>query len=179
MMKTQHMRRHWIAVSAIAALGLLTLSEASGQSTGAQAVFEGRPAMAGAQAGTGAMAGPPQGGVGVQGSDASGLQLQRPANVAGGAPADMPQGPLADAPAVLAPGADERATPRDDRNPPRDPGLRPGREDEGRSAPRDALPAQRDRDPGVSQPRRGAGEQVRRTVKRTREGSRHGVNPIE
>lgn len=179
MTKTQHMRRHWIAAAAVAALGLLTLSEASGQSTGAQAVFEGRPAMAGAQAGTGAMAGPPQGGVGVQGSDASGVQLQRPANVSGAAGSDLPQGPLADPPAVRAPGADERTVPRDERRAPRDAGLRPEREEGGRSVPRDALPVQRDRDPGVAQPRRGAGDEVRRTLRRAREGSRHGVNPIE
>lgn len=65
----RHHRLHWIGVAAVTAAALFTLSEAWGQSTGAAAVFEGRPAMAGAQAGQGAMAGPPQGGVGVQGSD--------------------------------------------------------------------------------------------------------------
>lgn len=65
-MKIPHSRRHWLIAAVVAALALLTLSEAWGQSTGAQAQFEGRPAMAGAQAGTGAAAGPPQGGVGVQ-----------------------------------------------------------------------------------------------------------------
>jgi hypothetical protein len=58
-MKIRHSRYHWLIAAAVAALALLTLSEAWGQSTGAQAQFEGRPSMAGAQAGTGAAAGPP------------------------------------------------------------------------------------------------------------------------
>ncbi|HVE54226.1 MAG TPA: hypothetical protein VNB23_12665 [Ramlibacter sp.] len=76
-----HHPTHWIGVAAIAALGLLAF-EAAGQNvrpnTNAQAVFEGRPAMAGAQAGLGAMAGPAQGGIGLQGSDGAGLNLRRP-----------------------------------------------------------------------------------------------------
>jgi hypothetical protein len=65
-----HTPFHWIIVALVAAAFLLALSDAHGQqgpgSTGAGAVFEGRPAMAGAQAGQGALAGPPQGGIGVQ-----------------------------------------------------------------------------------------------------------------
>ncbi len=59
---------HWIPVLVVALALLLALSEAHGQTpgTGASAVFEGRPAMAGAQAGQGALAGPAQGGIGVQ-----------------------------------------------------------------------------------------------------------------
>lgn len=78
-----HHPTHWIAVAAVAALALLAF-EAAGQqapnniSPNAQAVFQGRPAMAGAQAGLGAMAGPPQGGIGLQGSDGAGLNLRRP-----------------------------------------------------------------------------------------------------
>lgn len=67
-MKIRHSPHHWIAVALILAVLLLTLSEAHGQSTGAAAAFEGRPAMAGAQAGQGAMAGPPQGGIAVESS---------------------------------------------------------------------------------------------------------------
>jgi hypothetical protein len=67
----RHTRYHWIAVALILIALMLALNEAHGQSTGAAAVFEGRPAMAGAQAGLGAQAGPPQGGIGVQGSDLS------------------------------------------------------------------------------------------------------------
>src|SRR5512133_300006 len=68
-MRMPHTPTHWIMVAVIAAACLLALSEAHGQSAGAAAAFEGRPSMAGAQAGQGAQAGPPQGGIGVQGSD--------------------------------------------------------------------------------------------------------------
>ena len=67
-MKIRHSPHHWIAVALVIAVLLLTLSEAHGQSSGAAATFEGRPAMAGAQAGQGAMAGPPQGGIAVESS---------------------------------------------------------------------------------------------------------------
>jgi len=70
---------------------LLTLSEVHGQRTDSGAIFEGRPAMAGAQAGTGPMAGPPQGGIGVQGQDNAQITLQRRSTGA----ADMAQGKVA------------------------------------------------------------------------------------
>lgn len=88
-----HHPTHWIAVALVAALALLAL-EAGGQSAGAAAMFEGRPAMAGAQAGLGAQAGPPQGGIGVQGTQAAQLNLRRPRII--DEPADMPQGQLAE-----------------------------------------------------------------------------------
>ena len=72
-----HHPTHWIGVAIVIALALLAF-EASGQSTNAAAAFEGRPAMAGAQAGLGAQAGPPQGGIGLQGSDGAGLSLRKP-----------------------------------------------------------------------------------------------------
>lgn len=71
----RHPLAHWMGVAAVAGLALLAF-EAAGQSTNAQAVFEGRPAMSGAQAGLGAMAGPPQGGIGLQGSDGAQLNLR-------------------------------------------------------------------------------------------------------
>lgn len=70
-MKTPHRPHHWIAVALVLAASLLTLSEVHGQSTGSAAPFEGRPALAGAQAGLGAQAGPAQGGIGVQGTVAA------------------------------------------------------------------------------------------------------------
>ena len=76
-MRIRHTRYHWIAVALVLIALMLALNEAHGQTTGAAAVFEGRPAMAGAQGGLGAQAGPPQGGIGVQGSD-----LQRSQEVA-------------------------------------------------------------------------------------------------
>ena len=77
---TAHHRYHWIAVATAASLALLAF-EAAGQNTkqlslNATAVFQGRPAMSGAQAGLGAMAGPPQGGIGLQGSDGAGRNLR-------------------------------------------------------------------------------------------------------
>jgi hypothetical protein len=87
-MNSYHSPHHWIPVAIVLAITLLTLTEVHGQSTGSAAVFEGRPAMAGAQAGTGAMAGPPQGGIGVQGQDHSQINVR---NRSSGV-ADMPQG---------------------------------------------------------------------------------------
>ena len=97
-MKILHSPHHWFAVAFVLAVTLLTVSHVYGQHNDAAAMFEGRPAMAGAQAGTGAMAGPPQGGFGQQGSQNSGLALKPPAGLR-----DMPQGtvdPAADAIAV-------------------------------------------------------------------------------
>jgi hypothetical protein len=83
---------------------MLALNEAHGQ--GAGAVFEGRPAMAGAQAGLGAQAGPSQGGVGVQGSEAAqrNLHVRRP-----GAPGQLPRVPGKADDEVLAARAEARA----------------------------------------------------------------------
>ena len=67
-MKIRHSAHHWIAVALVLAVLLLTLSEAHGWSNVAAATFEGRPAMSGAQAGLGATAGPPQGGIAVENS---------------------------------------------------------------------------------------------------------------
>lgn len=82
-MKIHHRPSHWVAVALVLAALMLALNEAHGQSAGAAAVFEGRPAMAGAQAGLGAQAGPPQGGVGVQGPEAAqrNLRLRRPSGL--------------------------------------------------------------------------------------------------
>jgi hypothetical protein len=78
-MKIHHSPSHWVMIALVLAALLLTLSEAHGQSPGAAAVFEGRPAIAGAQGGLGAQAGVPQGGIGVQGSEAaeSSVQLRK------------------------------------------------------------------------------------------------------
>ena len=86
-MKILHTPHHWLAVAAVVAVALFTMSHAHGQRNDAGAVFEGRPAMAGAQAGTGAMAGPAQGGIGVQGQENAGVALRPPSGLR-----DMPQG---------------------------------------------------------------------------------------
>lgn len=82
-MKIQHAPHHWILVALVLAALLLTLTELHGQATGAAAVFEGRPAMAGAQGGQGAQAGMPQGGLGVQGSELAerSVQPQKPSGL--------------------------------------------------------------------------------------------------
>jgi hypothetical protein len=107
----QHHPTHWIAVALVAALALLAFEVAgqggAAQSTTAAGMFQGRPAMAGAQGGLGAQAGLPQGGLGVQGSQAAELNLRRPRIV--DEPYDMPQGQPADVPAeVVLSGRTER-----------------------------------------------------------------------
>lgn len=79
----RHHPTHWLAVALVLLFALMVF-EAHGQppnhelSANAAAVFQGRPAMAGAQAGLGALAGPPQGGIGLQGSDGAGRNLRSP-----------------------------------------------------------------------------------------------------
>lgn len=90
---------HRVAVALVAALALFTLSQAWGQpAQGAGAMFEGRPAMSGAQGGQGAQAGMPQGGLGTQGSEGQrGLDLRKPSGL-DAMPAVpgkvLPQGPV-------------------------------------------------------------------------------------
>lgn len=86
-MKILHTPHHRIAVAIVSAVALLTVSHVHGQHNDAASMFDGRPAMAGAQAGTGAMAGPPQGGIGIQGQDRGRMTLRPPAGLR-----DMPQG---------------------------------------------------------------------------------------
>lgn len=73
----KHSHSHWIGLALAASMALLAF-EAAGQGTSASAVFEGRPALAGAQGGLGAQAGLPQGGLGLQGSEGAQVQLRRP-----------------------------------------------------------------------------------------------------
>lgn len=153
-MKTPHLPSHRITAALVTASLLLTLSNTWGQSIGAAAMFEGRPAMAGAQAGTGAMAGPPQGGIGLQGSEGAQLRLRKPAIIEQGA--DMPQGTPADQPAptvALTSSADVQA--------------------------RDLAPAQKDRDSGVAKKQRSASDKVRRSAQRTAEAAKYGVSPSD
>lgn len=72
-----HHRSHWFVVAVVVVLALMAL-EAGGQVTGAQAVFEGRPSLAGAQGGLGAQAGPAQGGIALQGTDGAEFNLRKP-----------------------------------------------------------------------------------------------------
>ena len=65
-MKIRHSPHHWIAVAVVLAVLLLTLSRPMARAA-ARPPLEGRPAMP-PQAGQGAMAGPPQGGIAVENS---------------------------------------------------------------------------------------------------------------
>ena len=152
-MKTPHMPSHWITVALVTAAALFTMTEAAGQSSGAAASFEGRPSMAGAQAGTGAMAGPPQGGIGLQGSEGSQLRLRPPAIV--GQNPNMPQGTTDEPPPTVAltSGADVQA--------------------------KDLAPAEKDRDPGLAKKQRSTSDKVRRSAQRTAEGAKYGVSPMD
>ena len=81
-MTTHHKSFRWTSTALTLVTSLLMLSEAMAQTQGAGAVFEGRPAMAGAQGGQGAQAGPPLGGLGVQGSESQkGLNLRKPSGL--------------------------------------------------------------------------------------------------
>lgn len=115
-----HHPTHWIGVALVIALGMMAV-EAFGQapvnnmSPNAQAVFQGRPLMAGAQAGLGAMAGPPQGGIGLQGSEGAGVNLRRPHVIEqqmnplpAVACADLPRASAAEQPLCLPQVLDER-----------------------------------------------------------------------
>lgn len=81
-MKIHHNPSHWALVALVLLALLLTLSEAHGQS-GAATAFAGRPVMGGANGGQGAMAGLPQGGIGVQGTEAAerSLRLSKPSQL--------------------------------------------------------------------------------------------------
>ncbi|MBC7602612.1 MAG: hypothetical protein H7255_08135 [Ramlibacter sp.] len=93
MLKLQHHpqnrngRHHWITAGLVLAVLLFTLTQAHGQAAkgtlGAGAMFGGRPEMAGAQGGLGAQAGPPTGGLGVEGTTGAtrGLDLRKPSGL--------------------------------------------------------------------------------------------------
>lgn len=121
-MRYRHHPTHWIAVAAALGFGLLAVEAAGQQSTNslnispnANAVFQGRPLMSGAQAGLGAQAGPAQGGIGLQGSDGAGLNLRRPRIIeeqmsqpAASACADLPRTSTGEEPLCLPQVRDER-----------------------------------------------------------------------
>jgi hypothetical protein len=160
-MKIHHPPYHWITVALVLAALLFTLSQAYGQSTGSAALFEGRPAMAGAQGGLGAQAGPPQGGIGVQGSDAAQKTI---------APRRQPT-----APDVLQATRDEAAgidvaTAKDEAAVAH-PEVQPPQERRG------VIPPARDQ--GIAKDQRSAANKVKKAAKRTFSRSRHGTNPID
>ncbi|MDQ6882226.1 MAG: hypothetical protein M3150_09045 [Pseudomonadota bacterium] len=118
----RHSPAHWLAVAVVLAVGLFTFTHARGQSAGAAAAFEGRPAMAGAQGGLGAQSGMAQGGIGVQGNEAAQrqLNLRKPSGLdsapalPGSPPTALPIGARSDV--TLVPRGDD--VKRDTRTPP-------------------------------------------------------------
>jgi hypothetical protein len=145
-MNSYHSPHHWIPVAIVLAFALLTLTEVHGQRTDSAAVFQGRPAMAGAQAGTGPMAGPPQGGIGVQGQDPAQITLR---NRSSGV-ADMPQG--------------QPPTPSTDAIA------------ESRAVRNDKDVIQRDRDSGVAKDKRSIAQRAKNAVRRIVQRARHGTS---
>ncbi len=151
MNQIQHSRFNWAAITLAGAAAVLAF-QASAQSLGAGASFEGRPSMAGAQAGQGAMAGPPTGGIGLQGSEGSRMNLRPPSGLA---PApDMPQGNMANPPAsVVDTSAEVRAA--------------------DLKAPKPA------KDSAIVKDQRTPSDKVRRSAQRTIEGAKYGVSPAD
>lgn len=148
---------NWIAVAAVLPITLCMVGHVDGQGTGSEAVFQGRPAMAGAQGGTGAMSGLPQGGVGPQSVDqpGGGVQLRKPSGLDQVTGGDQPV--------------------------PRDPGV--ATPDNGNVG----LAPKRDRDAGevVKKDRDAAGtgesttHKAKRGLKRSYERARRGVSGID
>jgi hypothetical protein len=151
---------HWIAVAIVLAAALFVLSNVWGQSTGAGAMFQGRPAMAGAQGGTGAQAGPPQGGIGVQGNEAAERAIRR------------------------RPGASDNAMPQGKLEPATDVGD--ARREVRKEVRKEDTSSLRDKDSGV-QPKKDTGiakgdgvvAKTKRAAKRIAQRARHGVSPID
>jgi len=154
----------WIVAAAIVAVALFTVGNVHGQTSGSSATFEGRPAMAGAQGGTGAMAGPPQGG----------LSPQSPSDPGGGiAPRRDNNNPTqANGPSV----------PRDPGPIPRDPGLDRSVGGGGEVRPQrdrgdDVIKRDRD-DHGLQQQNKSTGK-AKRATKRSVERARRGVSGVD
>jgi hypothetical protein len=150
----------WVIAAAVVAVALFTVGNAYGQGAGTSAVFEGRPAMAGAQGGLGPMAGPPQGGLGPQSPQdpGSGIGARRQLDAAGGPTIPRDSGPIPRDPGV------DRAV--------GDGEVRPQRDRGG-----DVI--KRDRDEhGLQQQGQAAGK-AKRAGKRSVERARRGVSGVD
>jgi len=144
----------WIAVAAVLPVTLFAFGHVHGQATGSEAVFQGRPAIGGAQGGTGAMAGPAQGGVAPQSVDQSGggLVLRRPGGASGS-----------------------------EQSVPRDPGVTTPDKGTGDLKPQhDRDPGEvikRERDSSATGDK--TSTRTKRAVKRSYERARHGVSGVD
>jgi hypothetical protein len=144
----------WIAVAAVVPVTLCMVGHVYGQGTGSEAVFQGRPAMAGAQGGTGAMAGPPQGGVSPQSVNqpGGGVQLR-----GAGGPSTTDQAPPRD-PGVGAPGNTGELKPKRDR---------------------DATDGVAKRDRDATGTDNGTAKKAKRATKRSYERARRGLSGVD
>jgi hypothetical protein len=145
----------WIAVATVLPVMVCMFGHVYGQGTGSEQVFQGRPAMSGAQGGTGAMAGPPQGGVAPQSVDQAG----------GGAVLRKPGQDGSEAPVPRDPGVGTPPTNNGDLKPQRD-------RDSG-----DVI--KRERESGNSSGTQSTGQKAKRGVKRSYERSKHGVSGVD
>lgn len=152
-MKMHHSPGHWIAVALVLAFTLLTLSNLYGQRTDAAATFQGRPAMAGAQGGVGAGAGPPQGGLGPQGSEAAEKVIRQSPQSTTKTVVDVEPPP-------------NFAGPRDDVRKPED-------------AAKDKSVTPKKKESGVAKDETSATKKGKRAAKGTADRSRYGVSPID
>jgi hypothetical protein len=164
MMKSVHSPGHWIAVALVLAFALLTLSNLYGQRSDGASIYRGRPAMAGAQSGTGAQAGLPQGGLGQQGTEGS----ERPIITWPGReenslqPENVREADIEPPPSITGPRDAPRDVPRkqDDSLRDKDKGVAPKK------------------DSGVAKEESSATKKAKRAAKGTVERSRYGVSPI-
>ena len=149
----------WVVAAAVVAVALFTVSNVYGQGAGSSAVFEGRPAMAGAQGGLGPMAGPPQGGLGAQSPQDPGSGVGARGDALGTQP-NIPRDP---GPIPRDPGVDRAAPGGGEVRPQRD---------------RDGV-IKRDRDEhGLQQQGKGASK-AKRAGKRSVERARRGVSGVD
>jgi len=164
-MRSYHSPGHWIAVTLVLAFTLLTLSNLYGQRSDGAATFRGRPALAGAQSGTGAQSGLPQGGLGQQGTEAERTIITWPGrtdNSSTAAKADVQPPPELTGPADVQRKPDDAVRDKDkSMTPKKDSGMAPKK------------------DSGMAKDEHSTTQKAKRAAKGTAERSRHGVSPID
>ena len=150
-------QRHWIPSGAAIGVLLVTLTQVHAQSLNmdSSAMFQGRPAMSGAQAGMGAMAGPPQGGIGLQGTEGAerGLHLRPPSGIGGSA--DTGTNAMGNSGMAVTTTSSDFTT---------------------RTTPNDIVKRS---DTGIARDQRSATSRSKRAAKRIAQRARHGVSPID
>ncbi|AMO23266.1 hypothetical protein UC35_10615 [Ramlibacter tataouinensis] len=168
-------------MAVVLALALLTLSNLYGQRSDGSATYRGRPAMAGAQSGTGAQAGLPQGGLGQQGTEGAERTIVTwPAAPSSDNNALQPDNILK---ADVEPPPDitgqPREVPRKGDEPARDKdkGVTPPKPDSGVAPAKDSGIAP-SKDSGMAKDESSAAKKARKAAKDTADKARFGVSPI-